>query len=328
MKFTIQATLDKIIVNKNNIDETMKTIEKQFRKFNYANFEIVNIQDGEKELSGPRLSYKYCDEFNRLNKDGPLYLTVCFKFSSLNFDNIKTIYYIYSYLEKSIINNQYLHITVKKEHDSFEILNNTKYPTTVESSKIIKNKDISDIKLDILDFLDYTVNSMCYSRDDFDKFLNELEIKSKYKDIIDNIDSYEKKVIPFNFKKKTEINYKNIDVTLVHSFYNVNDLINEAKKQKGIQTYILDQKDVEYNLMNTDFSNTTLRKYTLLDENMNLYYILEEINGCVDEVDCCLYLSTAEIPDEQISDFILFSDNQINNNLSTNKNKEYDSDYY
>lgn len=327
MEFKIQATLDKIIVNKNNIDETMKSIEKQFIKFNYGNFEIVSIQDGEKELCGPRLSYKYCDEFNRLNKDNPLYLTLCFKFSSLNFDNIKTIYYIYSYLEKSIINNQYLHITVTKEHYSFENLDNTKYPTTIATSKIIE-KDTNDIKLDILDFLDYTVSSMCYRRDDFDKFLKELEVKSKYKDIIDNIDSYEKKVIPFNFNSKTEINYKNIDVTLVHNFHNVNDLINEAKKQKGIQTYILEQKNIEYNLMNTDFSNTTLRKYTLLDENMNLYYILEEINGYIDEGNCCLYLSTAEIPDEQISDFILFSDNQINNNLSANKNKEYDSDYY
>ena len=62
MDIKIKAILDKIVVDKSNINEIMENIDMQFRKYNYANFEIVSIQEGEKELCGPRLSKKYIEK--------------------------------------------------------------------------------------------------------------------------------------------------------------------------------------------------------------------------------------------------------------------------
>ena len=325
MDIKIKAILDKIVVDKSNINEIMENIDMQFRKYNYANFEIVSIQEGEKELCGPRLAYKYFDKYNRLDKKGPLYLDISFRFAFLNFDEMKLIYYIYSYLERNIGNDGKLEIVVEFK-DRFRSVENSKYKTNVEEVKIIEGNYENGMKLDFIDFLEYIVNMACYSKSDFDKFMKELEIKSKYQHILDNIENYERKIIPVNFKEKMDMKYKEIDIICAYSFDYVSELINAMKQQKGIQVYILDEKEIKYNLINTDFSNTTLRKYILLDEDENLFYVLEEIIGAGDEVCGNLYISSTELPDEQV-----IANKQIHNDIYNNIDKEtYDSDnnYY
>lgn len=309
MEIMISAILDKKIVNKHNIKETMKDIEEQFKKFNYNNFDIVDIQDGEKELCGPRLSYKYFDNYHRLETDGPLFIILQFNFSYLYFDTLKSIYYVYLYLENSIIDHKNIQITVKEEGIPTSIYGR-KYNTAISKFKIIQSNSQSDTKLDILDFLDYVISNTYNRKEEFEKFVEELKLKSKYKNILENLDNYEKKLIPVSFKIKYELDYKNIHFIVLPNFEDINELISTLEKEKKIKLYILDQKEIPYNLINTDFSGSKIRKYTLLDQNMNLFFVLEEIHALVDDVDCCLYLSTIEIPDKEVIDFILFADKE------------------
>lgn len=287
----------------------MGNLGKKFQELSNDDFEIINIQEGEKEHCGPTITYKYENYYRDLNTDSPLILQVNFHFSFLRFYDLKSIYNIYTYLEDFNSNKQNLSIAVE-ESDVPKELENTRYDSHIRETKVItfNTGTFCKEKLDIKDFLDYVVEFTHNDKKEFDRFLSDIEIKEKYKYLLDNIENYKNKNLPINFKNKKEINYKEKYIVLLDGFNDVNDFIEELEKQKGIKTFILNENKIKYNFINTNFSHTELKKYILFDSNENLYYVLEELYGIVDEVGCNLYFSTNEIMDNEISEFLLYVD--------------------
>lgn len=229
---------------------------------------------------------------------------------------MKFIYKVYKFLENNTTDNSRIEIAVTSV-GNYKISSDSKYPTSTETVETIKNSRFGDTNFDFLDFLEYVFDrtSVTNDKEAFRNFLKEIEMEEKYKDILSNINTYQKKSIPFDLNRKIEVTYNDIKVIITYDFDNVNKFIDTLKNKKGIKTTILKQTTAEYDLMNTDFSHTEFKKYIMLDENKNLFFILEEINGSVDDVSCCLYFTTIEIPDNQIKDLLLYVDNYIKNTI-------------
>lgn len=107
------------------------------------------------------------------------------------------------------------------------------------------------------------------------------------------------------------------DITVEEIFDSVKGIV-ISYKNEGVNIEIVEQRDIDYNMLNTDFSHTTLTKYTL-NRDSQVCYALEEFNGVGDEEDTTTYITNKEIPDNEINNFILALDEYYNKSFSTLK---------
>ena len=107
------------------------------------------------------------------------------------------------------------------------------------------------------------------------------------------------------------------DITVEEIFDSVKGIVTSYKNE-GVNIEIVEQRDIDYNMLNTDFSHTTLTKYTL-NRDSQVCYALEEFNGVGDEEDTTTYITNKEIPDNEINNFILALDEYYNKSFSTLK---------
>lgn len=115
------------------------------------------------------------------------------------------------------------------------------------------------------------------------------------------------------------------DITVEEIFDSVKDIL-ASYKSKSVNIEIVEQKDIDYNMLNTDFSHTALTKYTLKRDSQ-VCYALEEFNGIGDEENTTTYITNKEIPDNEINNFILALDNYYNKVFSNSTLKEETKHY-
>ena len=118
----------------------------------------------------------------------------------------------------------------------------------------------------------------------------------------------EDKQFPITLKNANVIDFKGIPVEIIYNFDSVQAMVNIYVEQTGKSIDVLNKEEIDYNLINTDFSHTTLTKYELIKENENKFYIIEELWGAGDEIGATLYLSNEEIKTTDINDLILQAD--------------------
>lgn len=115
------------------------------------------------------------------------------------------------------------------------------------------------------------------------------------------------------------------DIAVEEIFDSVKDIV-ASYKNKSVNIEIVEQKDIDYTMLNTDFSHTALTKYTLKRDSQ-VCYALEEFNGIGDEEDTTTYITNKEIPDNEINDFILALDKYYNEVFSNSTLKEETKHY-
>lgn len=115
------------------------------------------------------------------------------------------------------------------------------------------------------------------------------------------------------------------DITVEEIFDSVKDIV-ASYKNKSVNIEIVEQKDIDYNMLNTDFSHTALTKYTLKRDSQ-VCYALEEFNGIGDEENTTTYITNKEIPDNEINNFILALDNYYNKVFSNSTLKDETKHY-
>ena len=115
------------------------------------------------------------------------------------------------------------------------------------------------------------------------------------------------------------------DIAVEEIFDSVKDIV-ASYKNKSVNIEIVEQKDIDYNMLNTDFSHTALTKYTLKRDSQ-VCYALEEFNGIGDEEDTTTYITNKEIPDNEINNFILALDKYYNEVFSNSTLKEETKHY-
>ena len=118
----------------------------------------------------------------------------------------------------------------------------------------------------------------------------------------------EDKQFPITLKNADVIDFKGIPVEVIYNFDSMQEMVNIYVEQTGKSIDVLNKEEIDYNLINTDFSHTTLTKYELIKENENKFYIIEELWGVGDEIGATLYLSNEEIKTTDINDLILQAD--------------------
>ena len=118
----------------------------------------------------------------------------------------------------------------------------------------------------------------------------------------------EDKQFPITLKNADVIDFKGIPVEVIYNFDSMQEMVNIYVEQTGKSIDVLNKEEIDYNLINTDFSHTTLTKYELIKENENKFYIIEELWGAGDEIGATLYLSNEEIKTTDINDLILQAD--------------------
>lgn len=138
----------------------------------------------------------------------------------------------------------------------------------------------------------------------FDKLSKKMAQKGK------KIESLlkEDKQFPITLKNANVIDFKGIPVEIIYNFDSVQEMVNIYVEQTGKSIDVLNKEEIDYNLINTDFSHSTLTKYELIKENENKFYIIEELWGAGDEIGATLYLSNEEIKTTDINDLILQAD--------------------
>ena len=115
------------------------------------------------------------------------------------------------------------------------------------------------------------------------------------------------------------------DITVEEIFDSVKDIVT-SYKNKGVNIEIVEQRDIDYNMLNTDFSHTALTKYTLKRDSQ-VCYALEEFNGIGDEENTTTYITNKEIPDNEINNFLLALDKYYNEVFSNSTLKEETKHY-
>ena len=118
----------------------------------------------------------------------------------------------------------------------------------------------------------------------------------------------ENKQFPITLKNANVIDFKGIPVEVIYNFDSVQEMVNIYVEQTGKSIDVLSKEEIDYTLINTDFSHTTLTKYELIKENETKFYIIEELWGVGDEIGATLYLSNEEIKTTDINDLILQAD--------------------
>ena len=138
----------------------------------------------------------------------------------------------------------------------------------------------------------------------FDKLSKKMTQKGKKTESL----LKEDKQFPITLKNANVIDFKGIPVEIIYNFDSVQEMVNIYVEQTGKSIDVLNKEEIDYNLINTDFSHTTLTKYELIKENENKFYIIEELWGAGDEIGATLYLSNEEIKTTDINDLILQAD--------------------
>ena len=282
MTFELKVALDKI--KESEIDNIKKQITK------LSKLKIYDKKNIKEKLYGHRLIFSYEAQ------DNCIYLTLEIH-GTYDKEILLAIYNVFSYLETLATSQKYWSIKVKyfvsyTKENSFNI--------NIEET--LKWDYASNEKLEIINLFK-TIANRSNNDYNFKEFQEKLESDKKYEHILKNIETYKKRKIPNVFSEPVVKKFGNASIIMSSKCHYIENFF-KALKYKDIDITIIDEYKVNYKYINTDLSTTKLFKYTAIDKDENLFYILEDCTSSGDDCASRLYFFTNEIEDEDLQKII------------------------
>ena len=286
MEFELNVILDK------EKEKEINSIKQQIAKI--YKLKIYDKKNIKEELHGPRLIFS-CE-----NKHSFIYLTTEIH-GVYNKEILLAIYNVFTYLKDLSSNQERLSINV-----NYFAYSMTQNGFDISVKEKIKWECKFDGEIDIINLL-MTIGSRRKEDYSFKQFKEKLDSNKKYEHILKNIEKYSKRKIPDIFSEPVIKKFGEIEIIMSSKCHYIDNLF-KAFKHKNIDVTIIDKYEVNYDYINIDLSTTKLFKYTVIDEDENLFYILEDTISAGDDYASRLYFFTDEIEDDDLQKIVKLFD--------------------
>lgn len=286
MEFELNVILDK------EKEKEINSIKQQIAKI--SKLKIYDKKNIKEELHGPRLIFS-CE-----NKHSFIYLTTEIH-CVYNKEILLAIYNVFTYLKDLSSNQERLSINV-----NYFAYSMTQNGFDISVKEKIKWECKFDGEIDIINLL-MTIGSRRKEDYSFKQFKEKLDSNKKYEHILKNIEKYSKRKIPDIFSEPVIKKFGEIEIIMSSKCHYIDNLF-KAFKHKNIDVTIIDKYEVNYDYINIDLSTTKLFKYTVIDEDENLFYILEDTISAGDDYASRLYFFTDEIEDDDLQKIVKLFD--------------------
>lgn len=286
MEFELKVLLDKVKENE------IENIKSQIAKL--TKLKIYDKKNIKEELYGARMIFSY------ENKKDCIYLTLEIQ-CSYSEERLLAIYNVFTYLETLATSQHGWSIKVK-----YYVSYTKENGFGIDITEKLRWDYVSDKKLEITDLFKTIANRAGHDYT-FKKFQEKLEQYKKYEHILENIETYKKRKIPDMFTDPIVKKFSNANIIMSSKCHYIDNLF-KAFKHKNIDVTIIDKYEVNYDYINIDLSTTKLFKYTVIDEDENLFYILEDTISAGDDYASRLYFFTDEIEDDDLQKIVKLFD--------------------